>query len=266
MLGKLIKHEFKATRKVFSELFAVMLLVTLLMKPLFWIRKGIFSDDIPFSISEFTVIWCFFVFMGLSLTLGMTLSFVRYYQSLTCDEAYLTFTLPVTADQLIWSKALTGFVWNLACSILMVCCTVLVFAGTPFMRLSWPVLTEDISFQSDFPIGMVLFFCAFYALTLLGNMLYLICVIGVGQLFGKYRLLASICSYFALNILTGILFLLLAVPAVSFSYIVGESKVIMNEAEMGMGGTIAAMLYGLAIGIGAYLGARYLFKKRLNLE
>ncbi len=50
MFGKLIKHEFKATRKNFSVLFAAMLLVTLLIKPLFWIQKGMISDDIPFSV------------------------------------------------------------------------------------------------------------------------------------------------------------------------------------------------------------------------
>lgn len=268
MLGKLIKHEFKATRKGFSVLFAAMLLVTLLIKPLFWIQKGMIADDVPFSVSEFAVIWFFFMVMGLFLSAGMVLSIIRYYQSLACDEAYLTFTLPVTAGQLIWAKALTGFVWNLACSILMVCCTVLVFAGTPFMRFAWPVLVEDIAVQSDFSIGPVPVFCVLYVLALFSNMLYIICIIGIGQLFGKYRPLATICSYFGLNMLISFLFLLLAIPTgvISFGYTVGENEVILNEAEMGMGGIIITVLYGLLIGIGAFLGARYLFKKKLNLE
>lgn len=270
MLGKLIKHEFKATRKNFSVLFAAMLLVTLLIKPLFWIQKGMISDDIPFSVSEFAVIWFFFLVMGLFLTAGMLLSIVRYYQSLTCDEAYLTFTLPVTVDQVIWSKALTGFIWNLAGSILMVCCTVLAFAGTPFMRQVWPIVAEDIQFQSDFSVGTILFLCTLNVLMLLSNMLYLICVIGIGQLFGKYRLLATICSYFVLNMLTSFLFLLLAIPTgvISFAYTVGESEVVMNEAGMGIGeiGTVVYVVYALIIGIGAFLGSRYLFSKKLNLE
>ncbi len=55
------------------------------------------------------------VFMALAMaaTVIAVLLFVRFYKSMVTDEAYLTFTLPVTAGQLIGAKFLSATVWAL---------------------------------------------------------------------------------------------------------------------------------------------------------
>ena len=55
------------------------------------------------------------VFMALAMaaTVIAVLLFVKFYKSMVTDEAYLTFTLPVTAGQLIGAKFLSAAVWAL---------------------------------------------------------------------------------------------------------------------------------------------------------
>ncbi|MBQ3815894.1 MAG: hypothetical protein II836_07545, partial [Clostridia bacterium] len=49
-----------------------------------------------------------FLALGIAMTVMAVLIFVRFYRSMVTDEAYLTFTLPVTAGQLIGAKFLSS--------------------------------------------------------------------------------------------------------------------------------------------------------------
>ncbi|MBQ4194311.1 MAG: hypothetical protein II650_08635, partial [Clostridia bacterium] len=49
--------------------------------------------------------------LAAALTVFAVLIFVRFYRSMVTDEAYLTFTLPVTPGQLIGAKFLASAVW-----------------------------------------------------------------------------------------------------------------------------------------------------------
>ncbi len=51
--------------------------------------------------------------LAAALTVFAVLIFVRFYRSMVTDEAYLTFTLPVTAGQLIASKFIASALWML---------------------------------------------------------------------------------------------------------------------------------------------------------
>ena len=57
----------------------------------------------------------FLIFLALviAMTVMAVLIFVRFYRSMVTDEAYLTFTLPVTAGQLIGAKFLSSMLWFL---------------------------------------------------------------------------------------------------------------------------------------------------------
>lgn len=268
MLSKLIKHEFRATRRNFLILFAAMLFITLFMKPLFWIRRGVIPGE-TFTATELMGIWVFIVVMGLFTTAALVLSAVRFYQSMTCDEAYLTFTLPVTPTQIIWSKLLVGLVWNLAAFFLSILCFILALAGTPIMQQQfWQDFWS--AFRTGVSTGDVLIFALGILTSLFANMIVLICVIGIGQLFGKYRLLGTIGSYFAMNVVRGILALFIVIPMGLFSVVYMEAEteamMIQSTGGMGAGGLIVFILYHFLFGIAAFLISGYIFNKKLNVE
>lgn len=271
MLGKLIKHEFRATNKNFLLLFIIMAGVTLLIRPLFWIRQGLVeTDGVSIMMTDFLATWAFFMVMSILATAAEVLIVIRYYQSMTCDEAYLTFTLPVTATQLIWAKVLVGGIWYLITFLLFLVCTILEFAGTPFLQAVWPNLSEYIWVEVS--KGTLLSGALMLIPMIVSLMIRLICVVGVGQLFGKYRLLGTIGSYFVLNVLAAVILFAIEISTGNWMFVITE----MDNGDMEMMAQTASnlvsqdfiisMAYTLILGFLCFMAARYIFSKKINLE
>ena len=57
---------------------------------------------------------------------------IRFYKTMTSQEAYLTFTLPAKTGQLLFAKWLVSFVWYiLACGIALISILIVVLIATP---------------------------------------------------------------------------------------------------------------------------------------
>ena len=67
--------------------------------------------------------------LAAALSVLSVLIFVRFYRSMVTDEAYLTFTLPVTAGQLIGAKFLASAVWFLIGGIAILLAGSLMLSG-----------------------------------------------------------------------------------------------------------------------------------------
>ena len=93
--------------------------------------------------------------LAAAVTVMMVLIFVRFYRSMVTDEAYLTFTLPVSAGTLIASKFLASLVWMLIgsaaiCAAGLVILTGVALADADFtfgeaMRAVWDLMREVFS-------------------------------------------------------------------------------------------------------------------------
>lgn len=104
MLGKLLKYEFKATSRTFLPMYIALLLVAVINR---CFRAG--DIETAFGISMALIV-------GLFIALGVVTFVViiqRFNKNLLEDEGYLMFTLPVKVPELIFSKLLISFFWNL---------------------------------------------------------------------------------------------------------------------------------------------------------
>lgn len=271
MLIKLIKYEIQATSKNFFILFVIMAGITLLIKPLFWIRRGLVeTEGVSMMMSDMLAVWAFFMVMSILATAAEVLIVIRYYQSMTCDEAYLTFTLPVTASQLIWAKVLVGSIWYLITFLLFLVCTVLEFAGTPFLQAVWPSLWENALVEVS--KGTLLSSALMLIPMIVSQMLRLICVVGIGQLFGKYRLLATLGSYFVLNVLVAVILFAIEISTGSWMLFITEADngnielMTQTASSLVSQDLIISMSYTLILGFLCFMAARYIFSKKINLE
>ena len=106
MLGKLLKHEWRAVWKVPVLLYGVLLLTGLIAGLTF--SMPIWGSDwvgLPMS-GVMLILMFYFALIGVSV--GITIYFaVRYYKSMFTDEGYLTHTLPVSARELLLNKVIT---------------------------------------------------------------------------------------------------------------------------------------------------------------
>lgn len=102
MFGKLIKHEFRATRRLVPFIWLALLVMAIL---------NLISGQIGVKWLSFTSM-VFLVLLAIGqVIVTYVVIITRYYRSLYTDEGYLTHTLPAEAGSLLGSKVLTSFIW-----------------------------------------------------------------------------------------------------------------------------------------------------------
>jgi hypothetical protein len=117
MLGKLLKHEFRATARVMLPLFGVLLALSV---------PGNFSTRILdaekttlLSTLGGLVIAAFFIAMFAVCIMSVVIMVQRFHNNLLTDEGYLMFTLPVSVHSLVWSKIIVSVVWFIGTGIVV---------------------------------------------------------------------------------------------------------------------------------------------------
>ena len=116
MLGKVMKHEMKATWKVLFPLAMVLVGVTLI--GMLMMKMQVFETDIGALVGLAMLLLYIIGLIALSVTAFIFL-LVRFYHSMYGAEGYLSHTLPVTTFSLINGKLLVAVFWHAITSILV---------------------------------------------------------------------------------------------------------------------------------------------------
>ena len=67
--------------------------------------------------------------LAAAMTVVIVLIFVKFYKSMVTDEAYLTFTLPVSAGKLIGAKFLSGALWTVIGALTVFAAWMIILSG-----------------------------------------------------------------------------------------------------------------------------------------
>ena len=119
MLGKLMKHEFRATGRIMLPLLGAELLLSVLAG--LSVRGLDRLENMGFlGVTYILTLSVFFLGLFALAVVAFVLMIQRFYRNLLRDEGYLAMTLPVSVDEQIWSKLLVSFVWFLAVGVLSV--------------------------------------------------------------------------------------------------------------------------------------------------
>lgn len=109
MLGKLMKHEFRATARRMLPLFLVVVLLSCFLR----ISTAVIDHStrsLPTILHMLNaLLWVLFVLLLIGCVVFAVVVMVnRFYKNLLTDEGYLMFTLPVSIHKLLWSKLLVS--------------------------------------------------------------------------------------------------------------------------------------------------------------
>ena len=120
MLGKLIKHEFRATGRLMAPLFGALLLLAVFARTTNQVMQQVPTTRVLYVISVLLAIT--YVLAGLGVMVFSTVLMIkRFHQNFLTDEGYLMFTLPVSVHSLLWSKLITAalfFLFTFAAELL----------------------------------------------------------------------------------------------------------------------------------------------------
>jgi len=285
MLGKLIKHDFRAlSRTLFPLQIGILaggLLATLLTVLTIRLGENSVSTGANIALRMITATTSVLIGVAIAASAFVTLLLIciHFYRSFLCDEGYLTFTLPVSTSNLLWSKLLTGVFWMLI-NAAVICVTILLFAvfGTTSAGIINQGVLDSIKrlFTAFIPqaaqyVSIPLMIAEFVAVGLLAIAsqlleLYFAIIVG-GQIAKKHRILAAIGMYLLINMGVGIISSVF-ISVVAFGE--GLREIALDTAqEISM---FSVSVFGwnavLYVGLCAlfFLVSRSILKKNLNLQ
>lgn len=264
MLRKLLKHEFKATSRLLVPLYMALLCISIINHFTFnyGIKEGILA---VITGALFTIQALFTMAIVTAATVFMV---VRFYKNFLSDEGYLMFTLPVSTHQLILSKLMITLFWVVV-SAIGAAISWFITVG-PINDISLVgFFTETVGtlftqLNSTFGLRWVMVFIELVILGLLilvGNILMVYTSIAIGQLFKKYKIIASFVSYV---VITTILQILGAVGMIGLGSMFPNN---LTSLEMVPNVLLPTAIIIALIGCSVfYIATNYIFSRKLNLE
>jgi len=272
MLGKLIKHEFNATIKIYSILIIICVAFTLFACVTTLIVGGLAEENPVLAlIASLPATLLGSVVLTVMSAFPLYHAAWRFYKNLSSDEGYLMHMLPVPTSSLILSKGIVAIVWLLLC-------TVLGFAASFVSELAYtyvvmhevgadiniseiiPALEELLGLAFDFApnvIFVLIMVVLILILSVLFSLLSLYLCIAIGQLWTAHRILGSIIAYIALSFALNVV---VTVAMIIFVLVSVQSLTAFNITLV-----VCAITMAAAVAACYYATVR-IFKTKLNLQ
>lgn len=282
MLGKLIKHEFKAVNRLMIPLHLGLIVITIIGR--FYIQFTVFnnpaqsyamSQNVWYNIINAMLVFFYVVaLIAAALITWIYLSILRFRKNLFTDEGYLMHTLPVSASAHIWSKLIVCFIWQAIDLILVILSVFGLFINMDIIRALPGGLSEMLqSFPDAFGVpagvGIPLYLLLFLVDSISGILIIYMCI-AVGHSFNTHKILSSVGIYVGITVVNSLISSIFAAITGMISY--GNSSLFVGTVNNLSSTTnfwlswIVSMLIAIITGVVGYMLSNYFMTKRLNLE
>ncbi len=208
MLGKLLKHEFRATGRTMLPLYGAVVALAVLAN--FSIRMLTGNVGPLLTIFFGLIVAAFVICIIAAAVMTLVLMIKRYYTNYLKDEGYLMHTLPVSVHELVWSKMLVSVVWFAATFVvigLVMLLTALIQTGTSLAQFfagfpSWAEIravlaSEGIRMGDLWLIALELLLAAI--VSGLYTCLHFYAAMSLGHMFAKDKILLSIVFFVGIS-------------------------------------------------------------------
>lgn len=284
MLGKLLKHEFRATSRTFVPLLGLFLLFSIAVRLLTYELDSISSSTLGVVLTVIVCIIYGACFVAV-LAFGGFSSIIRFNKNIFTDEGYLMNTLPIKPHLHIFTKLISSVVWVIvsiiACSI-SVC--ILSFGIDMFSKIG-KFLAELISaFGEAFmesPLLSVLLLL-FIMVMFIMNYLVFFSAIAIGSSSTTKKGVFQVISFIAITVVISIIFFNSSEMVVNFldftdimtdfdAAIMSDNTTLINEISYELVDALNVFLLILssvcaAISVGLFFLTNFFMTKKLNLE
>lgn len=265
MLGKLIKHEFKATGRIMMGLLAALIGISVL----YWITGNIDFDNAAVAMVNGLVSVGYVLILIASFSVTLVYMIVRFYKSMLGDEGYLSFTLPVKTGQLILAKWITAVVWIILTVLLAIASGLLNFGSSELLRDIWDGL--DILFKQDGAVLTAFLMVVYMVVSVAFSVMLYYTAMAFGQTFHSHKIIWSVVGYFILDVILQIINVVVMLLSGNMAMVaeLDEPEQISEISDYlyAMSGITAVQLVEyLVLIVGTFFLCRALLKNKLNLE
>lgn len=271
MLGKLIKHEFKTTSKMILPLYLIIVVLTVFARITMQnmlANDNSFGDSVGMEI--FSVLSIMAYILGLFAICVATFIYIimRFYKNLFSNEGYLMHTLPVNSWQLLSSKVIVSFVWQLLEVLLIgfsifciLACQESFDAVSNFLN-AYGGFDAFIYYATGMSVGGFWCYVIFFGiLSILSGILMPYVSICIGQLWQKHKLAGAFLAYFV------IMFVMQIISGIYTSFVTTDASS-METASFVFSFSLynfSAILSLISVVVFFFLSG-YIMKKKINLD
>lgn len=277
MLGKLMKHEFRATGRIMLPLLGAELLLSVLAG--FSVRGLDRIENMSFlGVTYILTLAVFFLGLFALAVVAFVLMIQRFYKNLLRDEGYLAMTLPVSVDEQIWAKLLVSFVWFAAVTVLSTASMlVLVTIGSRMNILRDMFFDEQVrevirEITSHVGGGnLALFALEFVVLAFLGTCatcLRCYSALAIGHSAADHKMLLSFVAYFVIGMALSLLqnaFTFGLLPNLDIEQLLMNVDTLEGGLRFAHGAMWAGVALSLLYSALFYFVTRWFLKNKLNL-
>ncbi len=214
MLGKLLKHEFRATGRVMLPVLGVLVFLTLLFN--LSVRFIATTDSTLLRVLFALVIFSFVAGIIAAEIIALVLMINRFYKNLLGEEGYLMHTLPVNVHELVWSKIIVSFVWFTVLNLLIVLligCSALLLSGSDLAEVfldfpEWSEIWQALREVGLYPRHFVLLALEYLLLIVIGGVascLHFYAAMALGHSFANHKGLLSVVFFIGISMFFNIL-------------------------------------------------------------
>lgn len=270
-MGKLMKYDLRAAMKLFVPLWLGTLVLALINSFSLNLSLGSALERLNYRVVTTlqNLILMAYVLAVVALVV-VTLVFIvmRFYQSTVKDEAYLTFTLPVSVDAVVGGKALSGLVIFFG-SVVVGLLSLLLLGRQALLPNLLEGVVELFRREGTGETLLLLLLLILLLLTAgLCSILQIYLSMALGQLAQKRKIAASVLAYVGIGLAVNVLVTWLAVPALFrdnsiLDWLLSSSLTGAQSVWLLLGGLC---LYNLVFCVIFYIPTRCLLKYQLNLE
>jgi len=284
MLGKLLKYEFKYMSKICLPTLLIMLGLCIAGRGI-TLLVSLFAADVVTAALETLMFSGAYIAIIASSVVITIVTVVRFYRNMTRDEGYLMFTLPVSTSQLILSKLIAAFAWQILGAIASVIAMAVSIANSVLWRDTYSgygVVVENteldfmfgdmLEYFSPYAAHAVVFVLIFIVMALVSSVMGILmyyAAIALGQLVRGSRIIGAVAAYVGLNFASQIVMSIVAVPVMSAmtrSLVMGEAPQVGNVITQANTVMLIMTLVALLVAATLYLITHSVLSKRLNLE
>lgn len=272
MLGKLLKHEFRATSRIMLPIFLIVILTAfganlstrklLEMNHLFLNTVGIV---LMFAFVLAIIGTCFAAFL---------IMIQRFYKNLLQDEGYIMMTLPVSVHQLVSSKVLISTLWYAGTAIIVIIAMLILTFDIQFIQDfidSWPQFVSSIQGLEEYAVHIPFITLEFLIIAFIGcagTCLKFYSAMAIGHSFANHKMLFSVVTYFGtqfvLQLLTGLFFTIVNYTEIDY-YLANHLPTFNGTSGIHII-MIIMIIFALIHAAVFYFITTYFLSKRLNLE
>lgn len=270
MLGKLLKHDFKALFRNYGLLFIALFGVTFLYKLYLFLPRNI--------VLEFTngLMGVLYVVVILGCLFGtVVINIVRFYKNLVTDEGYLTFTLPVSSRQIVASKLISTLVMDVLMAVAVLLSTLVLRSNLPVLAEMYQSIEEalhQIANSAEWRT-LAVSVVGYSTLACIYTQMGAFTAVAIGQTNRTHKIAAGVGAYALIYFITQCVMGVVALLWALQFHLYNTNIVITNfevtpiellHAASGLFFIVGAVV--VVLGVACFFLTDYLFTKKLNLE